>query len=217
MIPLFPLAVTVALPLAAAAILPKPVAAIAAVPVAVAAFRGHYPPCSPLQAAVLLSRAYPISRREGLALVLVAGRLGANWAQLAVLIDFESAGTWSTSVVNPTSDALGLIQFIPRIRRYLGVTRAQVAGMTVSEQLVLVERYLQWTASGQHPDDPHAVPLDSLQRLAMTVFYPPARAWAPVAAMPSAVTAGNPSILTPWHYTKKLRERVPAILKPFAA
>ena len=66
-------------------------------------------------AAQKIAAAYP---KAGMALsreiVKVAQRVGAHPYDLANLINFESAGTFSTSVKNKYSGATGLIQFMPK-------------------------------------------------------------------------------------------------------
>lgn len=55
---------------------------------------------------------------------------------------FETAGTLSTSIVNPLSGAVGLIQFLPITLSGLGFNVAAAKSMTFEEQLCLVKKYL---------------------------------------------------------------------------
>jgi len=65
---------------------------------------------------------------------------------LMACIAFESAGTFSPSVTNPVSHAVGLIQFMPVTATRLGTTTAQLAQMTAVDQLAYVEKYFApWT------------------------------------------------------------------------
>lgn len=63
-----------------------------------------------------------------------------NW--LMVVMNFETAGTFSPSIQNKTSRATGLIQFMPATAISLGTTVDQLAKMSNVEQLTWVEKYL---------------------------------------------------------------------------
>ena len=71
----------------------------------------------------------------------VSANLGidANW--LMAVINFETAGTFSTSVQNPFSNATGLIQFMPATALSLGTSIDALKLMGFLEQLRWVERY----------------------------------------------------------------------------
>lgn len=62
---------------------------------------------------------------------------------LAAIIDFESNRTWSPSVRNATSNATGLIQFLPSTARNLGTTVDALASMSFANQLEYVKKYFQ--------------------------------------------------------------------------
>lgn len=76
----------------------------------------------------------------------VCARLGINPNWLMAVINKESAGTFSPSVLNtahPFADgfATGLIQFIPSTARGLGTTTEALARMTAVQQLEYVYKY----------------------------------------------------------------------------
>ncbi len=56
---------------------------------------------------------------------------------------FETGATFSPSIVNKVSGSTGLIQFMPATARGLGTTTAELAKMSVSEQLVYVGKYFK--------------------------------------------------------------------------
>lgn len=72
----------------------------------------------------------------------IASALGipADW--LMVVMNFETAGTFSPSVRNPQSSATGLIQFMEATAKDLGTTTAALAQMTNVQQLDYVYKYL---------------------------------------------------------------------------
>jgi len=57
-------------------------------------------------------------------------------------IDFETAGSWSTSIKNPRSSATGLIQFMGDTAKNLGTTTDALSKMTRAQQMQWVEKYL---------------------------------------------------------------------------
>jgi len=59
------------------------------------------------------------------------------------VIGFETGGTFSPSVKNPNSTATGLIQFLESTANGLGTTTKELAGMTRSQQMAYVRRYLE--------------------------------------------------------------------------
>ena len=92
-----------------------------------------------------LSRVSADGRRAFAALV---ERLGWDVDQadaLASVIEGESG--WQPSIVNGTTRATGLIQFMPATAVQLGTTVEQLGAMTVAEQLEFVERYLRGAAA----------------------------------------------------------------------
>lgn len=72
-------------------------------------------------------------------LVAVADRRGLNPSYLAGTISFETGGTFSPSMRNKWSGAMGLIQFMPKTAKHYGTTTDDLAHMTVNQQLAYVE------------------------------------------------------------------------------
>lgn len=92
----------------------------------------------------------------------IAARLKTSAAYLALVISFETAGSFEASKQNPVSHALGLLQFMPSTLDKMGVTYERARSMTNVEQLDLVEQYLRpWTGS-----------IRSLASLYMAVLWP---------------------------------------------
>jgi len=127
-------------------------------------------------------------------IVEVAGRLGIpdpGW--LANLINFESAGTFSSDVQNSSSGATGLIQFMPSTAEGMGTTTTALAFLSEVAQMEWVEMYLNmWKSKGfSNPTD-----------LYMAVFYPAAMG-NPDYQFPANVVAANNGISNPREYTEK--------------
>ena len=86
--------------------------------------------------------------RRGLA--AVATQLDADPTALAAIISFETAGTFSPSIRNKQSGAVGLIQWIPSTARtVLGMSTDELARMTREQQLPLVLKYLRAVSRGK--------------------------------------------------------------------
>jgi len=103
------------------------------------------------------------------ALVNTANAIGIEAAWLASVINFETGGTFSTTVENKAgSGAVGLIQFMPSTARALlgTATESEAVGrlkaMSFSEQLELVKQYFA----------PYIGKLRSLEDTYLAVFYP---------------------------------------------
>lgn len=73
----------------------------------------------------------------------MADRLGTRPEHLMAVMSFETGGTFSASVRNPVSSATGLIQFLSSTARGLGTSTAELARMSLVEQLSYVEAYLE--------------------------------------------------------------------------
>lgn len=56
---------------------------------------------------------------------------------------FETAGTLSTTIKNPFSNAIGLIQFMPSTLAAMGLSTMVVSTFTFEQQLNLVRQYLK--------------------------------------------------------------------------
>jgi len=140
-------------------------------------------------AAEQINKAYP---RAGIALsreiVAVAGRLGAHPYDLANLINFESAGTFSSSVRNRVSGATGLIQFMPSTARGMGTSTSALAQLSPPQQMRYVESYLKRKK--------RIGPLNNVHGLFMAVFYPAAMRWELDRKFSKRVQRSNPGIVT---------------------
>jgi len=133
------------------------------------------------------------------AIVEVAGRMGVpdpGW--LANLMNFETGGSFSPSIVNRTSGATGLIQFIPSTAAGMGTSTSALAAMSQLEQMRWVEAYLE----NKVPAGGFTNPTD----LYMAVFYPVAIG-NPDYQFPSHVVAANNGISTPREYAAKANAR----------
>lgn len=97
-----------------------------------------------------------------LKVVRMAKRLKVEPDWLMAVMHFETGGTFSPSVRNPHSRAVGLIQFTTVGASAVGSTRAILSGMTALEQLDAVERYLR----------PYAGRARSLHSLYMCILWP---------------------------------------------
>jgi hypothetical protein len=81
-------------------------------------------------------------------LIEVATELGVDPTDLAAVMSFETAGTFSPSIRNPVSNAVGLIQWMPSTAKAFGTTADELAGMSAVEQLDWVKRYF-WQYRGR--------------------------------------------------------------------
>lgn len=66
-------------------------------------------------------------------------QINPNW--LMAIMSFESANTFSPSIKNPISNAVGLIQFMPSTAKGLGTSTQALSKMSAIEQLDYVEKY----------------------------------------------------------------------------
>lgn len=85
------------------------------------------------------------------ALQAMATANGWDAQALANVISVETNGTFSPSIRNPNSDAVGLIQFMPSTARELGTTTEALARMTAVQQLEYVQLYLRRILAGRKP------------------------------------------------------------------
>lgn len=77
---------------------------------------------------------------------------GWNVNAIAAVIKLESGG--NPAAVNPSSNATGLIQFMPATAKSLGTTVEALRTMSALEQLDFVERYFVDALAGRVPSDP---------------------------------------------------------------
>ena len=144
-----------------------------------------------------VASAYPAMASYADLLVETAGRLNIDPAWLANIIYLESGG--NPQARNNTSQATGLIQFMPKTATGMGTTIDEIYQMNGRQQMPLVERYFQNIIKVYGP-------LDSQEKVIAAVFYP-AYINKPLAVMSAKVQAQNPGITTIRDYTNKLLKR----------
>jgi len=149
---------------------------------------------------------YQINENEAQAFADVATKNGFKPEWLANLVNFETAGTFSPAIQNPTSRATGLIQFMPATARGLGTSVEALRAMNFLQQLKYVDLYLQKgvkVARGRVGGKP----LTQID-LFMIVFYP-VSVGKPNYVFPQNVINANNGISTPQQYTDRaLRNRL---------
>lgn len=147
-----------------------------------------------------------------------------NPAWLDALINFESR--WNPAAYNKISGATGLIQFMPRTMKDLGLIPADLAARipktgTVPEALkaecktAFLARYPTIESQMRGPVKKYLAqyaPYPSEQSLYMAVFYPAFRNVAPDTAFSASVRAQNPGIDTVQDYVNYVRRRAGGIL-----
>lgn len=154
------------------------------------------------------------------ALQWTAKELGIPWEWLFALIDFESA--WKPAAVNPLSGAVGLIQFLPRTLKSMGLVRDDLAEQILPVGAVpdAVRHAVISEFLGDYPDRDSQLrgpvldylkpgaPYRSRQELYMEVFYPAARDWPATRVFPESVRRSNPGIDTVESYVSKVDRRL---------
>jgi peptidoglycan hydrolase-like protein with peptidoglycan-binding domain len=75
--------------------------------------------------------------------VKIAADLGTNPNFLMAVMSFETGETFSPSVRNPASGAVGLIQFMKETAKGLGTTQEALAQMTAEDQLDFVAKHFR--------------------------------------------------------------------------
>lgn len=140
--------------------------------------------------------AYGIRPTLAREIVNVARDVGTEPYFLADLIYYETARKFTSDVANEESGATGLIQFTETTAERLNTTLPELAAMSEETQMAWVQLYLERVASGTWPDDRRPMPLNTQQRLYMSVFYPEARDWPLSTKFPAKVQKQNPGIVT---------------------
>ena len=98
----------------------------------------------------------------------VATGLKCNYIDLLACMAFETGGTFDPAIRNNTSNATGLIQFLPKTAiKTLGTTVDYLAGLTRTDQMDWVNKYYQKT---KIPNQSSA----SITDLYMGILYPAA-------------------------------------------
>ncbi|MFC2611835.1 MAG: hypothetical protein ACFNX9_00280 [Eikenella corrodens] len=94
-----------------------------------------------------LHRSRAFTPEKAAAIARVARNIGVSPNDLAAVISFETGGTFSPSITNPTSSATGLIQFMAGSGgtrgQYYGMTRDQFRSLSFDQQMNYVERYFK--------------------------------------------------------------------------
>lgn len=164
--------------------------------------------------AAAIAKAYPQAGLELAAeIVKVARAVGAHPYDLANMIHVESGLTFEADEMNPSSGAVGLIQFMPNTARMLGTSTAALARMSPITQMQYVQQYLDRVRTGNWVDGTAGarttpVTLDTPQAVYMAVFFPAAADWNPRKRFPQKYVDANTfehrgrtiSIATPQDY-----------------
>ena len=101
---------------------------------------------------------HQLSDVEKASIQRVAANIGVNPNDLAAVISFETAGTFSPAAKNPKSSATGLIQFMRGSGNtkgaYYGMTREQFSALSFDQQMHYVEKYFKDRnfKAGKHQD-----------------------------------------------------------------
>lgn len=139
----------------------------------------------------------------------IANKIGTKPEWLDALINFETAGTYSTDIKNPYSSARGLIQITDAAAR-------DIFGASGSKELV--ELYNTFDAQMDNVVLPYlqhrqryfnsGLPFNTMQSLFMAVFYP-AYINKPInTEFPDSVKNVNPGINTVRDYIDKASRRI---------
>lgn len=131
-----------------------------------------------------------LTAAERTALVAAANKLGINPDWLATVISFETAGTFSPSIVNRAgSGAFGLIQFMPQ-------TAKNILGTATTDEAVHIGRAMSFSEQLTRMVIPYfsGRKMTSLEDVYLAVFYPAAMnkpgSWV-IGAAPGAVYTQN--------------------------
>lgn len=153
------------------------------------------------------------------ALNAAAAAIGMNPAWLQNVITLESG--WDPRAVNASTGAVGLIQFMPRTLKSLGLLSAPLAntipatGSVPSEvkEAVADEFFAKFPNAESQLGGPVVQylkqwkPYPTEQSAYMAVFYPAFRFVAPDTAFPAAVQAQNPGIDTVASYVDLVKKK----------
>lgn len=131
----------------------------------------------------------------------VARRLSIPPQWLDALINFETGGTYSTTIKNPYSSARGLIQFTDAAARDLGFT----------DSLSLVNTYPTFTGQMEYAVYPYLkkyAPFSTKKQFLMSVFYPAYRNMPSDTVFPEHIRKVNPGINTIQDYINFVNSRI---------
>jgi hypothetical protein len=96
--------------------------------------------------------------------ISISDYLTCDPSHLTSAMAFETGETFSPSIQNKQSGAIGLIQFMPKTAAALGTSTDELRQMTAVEQLVYVRKYLQSYRNR----------MKSLSDVYMTILWPKA-------------------------------------------
>lgn len=96
--------------------------------------------------------------------IQLSNLLGIKPEWLMICIAIETAKTFSATIKNPFSDAIGLIQFMPSTALGLDTSTYELSQMSEVEQLNYVYKYLSMYKGKMH----------SLEDVYLSIFYPAA-------------------------------------------
>lgn len=139
----------------------------------------------------------------------VAGKVGTSPQWLDAVINFETGGTYDPLKKNPLSSAIGLIQLTNAAAKeiFKAADSASVVSKypTFESQMInVVLPYLQQRATVYNG----GAPLDSPQKLYMSIFYPSFIDNEPDTVFPKWVQDVNPGIVTISDYVNKANARI---------
>jgi hypothetical protein len=130
-----------------------------------------------------------------------AKNIGIPPEWFANLVNHESAGTFSPRIQNPSSNATGLIQFMPTTARDFSTSVDELKEMSFSRQLDYVAEYLKRVLKTRKQTQADGVAKTTLTQpdFFMVVFYP-AAIGNPMYNFPQYVSNANNGIRTPSDY-----------------
>ena len=162
----------------------------------------------PSELALRLAAYHRISPELAAGIEQTARAVGTDPRWLAGLISLETAGTFDPAVRNRVSKAVGLIQATKTTAERLGTTTNELAELSAVSQLRYVRAYLDAVRLGKWPDDPRPFPLDTLQRLAFSVFWLPGRDLPLSTPLPEHLRSGNEAVNVLGDYLSAVRSRI---------
>jgi hypothetical protein len=134
--------------------------------------------------------AYPASLPIAPGIVRLAEIHGFDPAYLANVINFESR--FNPAALNKKTNAVGLIQFMPKTAARFGTTTEALRQMSAGAQFTYIEQYLR----------PFKGKLKTQSDVYMAVFYPAYVGLPENTPFPLNVQRANPGIKTPADYTR---------------
>jgi soluble lytic murein transglycosylase-like protein len=148
--------------------------------------------------------------------IAISSRVNINPNWLMALINSESAGTFSPSILNGAgSGAVGLIQFMPATARSLGTSTEALARMSNVEQLDWVEKYIKYTMGYLRVKQ-----LADYDDLYFLIFYPAAIGKPDNWAFPQTIYRQNAGVdmdkdgvITVADFKEFIRRKIPTLLQ----